>query len=89
MCSLLVDKPEGKRPLGRLGQRWEDNVTINLKETGWNDVNWIHLAQDTDKWWDFVNMEHGNEPSVSTECEKFLDFPRNYWLLRKDSIPCS
>jgi hypothetical protein len=29
---FLVGKPEGKRPLGRLTSRWEDNIKINLIE---------------------------------------------------------
>jgi hypothetical protein len=33
--SILVGKPEGKRPLGRPRHRWVDNVKINLRDTGW------------------------------------------------------
>jgi hypothetical protein len=29
---------------------WEDNIATDPKETGWDDVNWIHLALDKDKW---------------------------------------
>jgi len=29
---VLVGKPEGKRPLGSLGHRWEDNIKTNLLE---------------------------------------------------------
>jgi hypothetical protein len=32
---ILVGKPEGKKPLGRLRHRWEDNVIIDLQEFGW------------------------------------------------------
>jgi hypothetical protein len=42
-------KPEGKRPLGTLQRtrhRWEDNIKMDLRETGWRRVDWIHLAQD-------------------------------------------
>jgi len=42
-------------PLGRLRHRWEYNITIHLKETGLDCMNWIHLAQYMDKWWDLVN----------------------------------
>jgi len=31
---VLVGKPEGKRPLGRLRRRWEDNIKIDLQEVG-------------------------------------------------------
>jgi hypothetical protein len=49
----LVCKLEGNVPLGR--HRWEDNITVHLKETGFDGMNWIHLAQYMDKWWDLVN----------------------------------
>ena len=29
---VLVGKPEGKRPLGRQGRRWEDNINMDLEE---------------------------------------------------------
>jgi hypothetical protein len=43
-CRILVEKPEGKRPLGRRRFRWEENIGMYLKETVWEGVNWIHLA---------------------------------------------
>jgi hypothetical protein len=46
----LVEKSDGKRPLGRPGHRWED-VKMNITETGWDGVDWIHLAQEKDRWW--------------------------------------
>jgi hypothetical protein len=45
----LVGKPEGKRPLGRPRHRWEDGIRMNLKEIGWENVDWIQLAQDRDR----------------------------------------
>jgi hypothetical protein len=47
---------EGKRPLGRPRRRWEDNTRMYLREIGWEIVDWIHLAQDRDKWEAVVNM---------------------------------
>jgi hypothetical protein len=41
---VLVGRPEGKRPVGRLGCRWEDNIKMDLREIGINGVNWIQLA---------------------------------------------
>jgi hypothetical protein len=41
---LLVEKPEGKRPLGRPRRRWVDNIRMDLGEVGWGDVDWIGLA---------------------------------------------
>jgi hypothetical protein len=45
---ILVGKPEGKRPLGRLRYRLDDNIKVHLKEIGCKDVNWIHLAHYND-----------------------------------------
>jgi hypothetical protein len=52
---LLVGKPEGKRPLGRLRRRWVDNIKMDLLEIGWGDVDWIGLTQDKDTWRALVN----------------------------------
>ena len=48
--SVLVRKPEGKRPLGRPRRRWEDNIKISLQEVGGGCEDWMELAQDTDRW---------------------------------------
>jgi hypothetical protein len=48
-------KPEGKRPLGRPRRRWVGNIRMDLVEVGWDDVDWIGLAQDRDRWRAFVN----------------------------------
>jgi hypothetical protein len=48
-CGILVGKPEGKRPLGRPRRRWVDNIKMNLRELGWNGMDWIDLAQDRDQ----------------------------------------
>jgi hypothetical protein len=45
-----VGKPEGKRPLGKPRRRWQDNIRMDLRETGWNGMDWIDLAQDRDQW---------------------------------------
>jgi hypothetical protein len=51
---ILVEKPEGKRPLGRPTRRWEDKVKMDLRDTGW-DMDWIDVAQDMDQWRALVN----------------------------------
>jgi hypothetical protein len=38
---ILVGKPEGEIPLGRCGSRWEDNVKMDLRETGRGGMDWI------------------------------------------------
>jgi hypothetical protein len=55
MYRLLVGKPEGKRPLGRLRRRWMDNIKMRLLEIGLNVVDWIGLAQDRYRWRALVN----------------------------------
>jgi hypothetical protein len=45
-CRILVGKPEGKRRLGRLRRRWVENIKVDLREIGWDCMDWIELAQD-------------------------------------------
>jgi hypothetical protein len=45
---ILVGKPEGKSPLGRLRRRWVNNNKMDLREIEWDGIDWIHLAQDRD-----------------------------------------
>jgi hypothetical protein len=52
---ILVERPEGRRPRGRPRHRWEDNIKTDLREVGWGGMNWIELAQDTDRWRALVN----------------------------------
>jgi hypothetical protein len=40
----------GKRPLGRNRPRWEDNIRMDFRETGWVGVDWMHLVQDMHQW---------------------------------------
>jgi hypothetical protein len=35
---ILVGKPHGKRQLGRLRCKWEDNIKNHLRETGWGGM---------------------------------------------------
>jgi hypothetical protein len=46
---------ERKRPLGRPRRRWIDNIKIDLRERGWDGIDWIDLAQDRDQWRALVN----------------------------------
>jgi hypothetical protein len=59
---LLVGKPEGKIPLGRPRRRWVDNISMDLGEVGWGDVDWIGL-------------EFGIEPSGSMKCWEIIEWP--------------
>ncbi|KAJ4450278.1 hypothetical protein ANN_01698 [Periplaneta americana] len=51
---MLVGRPEGKRPLGRPKRRWEDNIKMDLREVGYDDREWINLAQNRDQWRAYV-----------------------------------
>jgi hypothetical protein len=42
--SILVGRPEGRRPLERPRRRWKDNIKMDLREIGCGDVDWIHWA---------------------------------------------
>jgi len=59
---VLVEKPEGKRPLGRLRCRWKDNIKMGIQGVGCGGMDWIDLV--------FVNavMNLG----VPTNVGKFL-----------------
>jgi hypothetical protein len=52
---LLVEKPEGKRSLGRRRSRWAANIRMDFGEVRWGDVDWIGLAQDRNRWRALVN----------------------------------
>jgi hypothetical protein len=52
---LLVEKPKGKRQLGRPRRRWMDNIRLDLGEVGWGGVDWIGLAQDRNRWTALLN----------------------------------
>jgi hypothetical protein len=53
---VLMGELERKRPLGRPRRRWENNIKLDLQEVGCGDMEWICLAQDRDRWWEFVNV---------------------------------
>jgi hypothetical protein len=52
---VLMEKPEGKRPLGRPRHRWEERIRMDLKEIGWGSADWIQMTQDRDWWRALVN----------------------------------
>jgi hypothetical protein len=63
---ILVGKPERKRPLGGPRHRWVDNIKIDIREIGWDGVDWINLAQDR-------TSEYGNESSGSIKFWEVLE----------------
>jgi len=46
----LVEKLEGKTPLEKPSRRWNDNIRMDIRETGYRGVDWIRLAQDRGQW---------------------------------------
>ena len=53
--SVLLGKPEEKRPLGRPRRRWENNIKMDFQEVDCGGMDWIDLAQDRDRWRTVVN----------------------------------
>jgi hypothetical protein len=53
---ILVGMPEGRRPLERSRRRWVHNIKMDLREIGWDGMDWIDLAQNRDRWRVLVNM---------------------------------
>jgi hypothetical protein len=49
VCTVLVGKSEGKRPLGKPRRGWEDNNRIYFQEVGCGGIDWIELAKDRDR----------------------------------------
>jgi hypothetical protein len=53
--SIVMGKPECKTPLGRQRRRLVDNIKIDLREIGWDGMDWIDPARDRDQWRALVN----------------------------------
>jgi len=52
---VLVEGPEGKRPIGSRRHEWEDNIKKDIQEMGWVGMKWINLAQVRERWRALVN----------------------------------
>jgi hypothetical protein len=76
-CRVLVENPEGNRPVDKPRRRWEDNIKIHLRELGFGGMDWIDLAQDMDQRRYLVNFEF----------HKLGNFLVTERLLKKDSAP--
>jgi hypothetical protein len=68
---FLSENLMGKRPLERPLYRREDNITMALRGTGQDGVDWIQLAQDREQWGG-GSCEHNNEPSASVRSWEVL-----------------
>jgi hypothetical protein len=49
------ESQNGKRALGRPRRTWVDNIKMDLREIGWDGMDWIDLAQDRGQWRALVN----------------------------------
>jgi hypothetical protein len=56
---------------------------MDLREIGWDGVDWIDMAQDRDQWGGLC--EHDIEPSGSIKCWEVLEGLHNWRLLKKGS----
>jgi hypothetical protein len=70
-CKVSVGKPEGKRPLGILRRRWEDNIKMDLQEVGIWGHGLDRAGSDRDKWRALVNAVMNLRGSI--KCGEFLD----------------
>ena len=50
-----MGRPDGKRPPGRPGCRWVDNIKTNFQEVGWRDLDWFDLHKGRNRRQAFVN----------------------------------
>jgi hypothetical protein len=79
MYWIFIDKTERKRPLGLLRLEWVNDIKMNLKETWWEYLDWIHLAQDRNKCQVLLNMLNELSGSVRYQeiplvSEQLLDY---------------
>jgi hypothetical protein len=81
---ILVGMPEGKRPLGRLRHRWVDNITMDLREIGWDGMDWIDLAQDREQRRALVNTAMNFR--ISYNAGKFLSSCTVYSFSRRAQL---
>jgi hypothetical protein len=83
---VLVGKPEGKRPLGRLRRRWEDNIKMDLQEVGGGRGERMELAQDRGRWRALVGTVRNFRGSINAG--NFLTSGKVYWLASQEGL-CS
>jgi hypothetical protein len=69
--TVLFGKSEGKRSLGRPRRRWENNIKVDLRRIGSEDVDWVELVENSDyvKGREFLHQLSDNQH------------------LKKDSVP--
>ena len=71
---ILVEKPEGKRPLVRPRCKWVNYIKMDLQEVGYEGMDWIDLSEDRNSWLSFVNSVMNFSGSI--KCGEFLYYLR-------------
>jgi hypothetical protein len=66
---ILMEKPEGKRPLGRPRHMWEDKIKMDLREKEWGGMYWRDMFRIGANEW---LMNIAMNPWVPYNVEKFL-----------------
>jgi hypothetical protein len=79
----LVVKPEGKRPLAKTRRRWEGNIKMGLRGTGWGGMDYINLAEDRDEWNTVIKL------GGSIKFWEILDQLSDWRHLKMNSAPWS
>jgi hypothetical protein len=46
---ILLERPEGRRPIGKPRRKWEDDIKMDLQDVRWGSMNWFDLARDMDR----------------------------------------
>jgi hypothetical protein len=57
MHMILVGKSEGEIPLGTPRHRWKNDIKMDLSETEWEGMNWIHVTVDRNQCRALVNLQ--------------------------------
>jgi hypothetical protein len=65
--NIVVGKPEGKRPLGRPSRRCDDNIRMDLRETGWEVLDWMNLTYVRVHWRVIINAVMNLRVPLKTE----------------------
>jgi hypothetical protein len=78
------ENPERKRPLGRPRRRWEDNIKMDLREIGWDSMDWIDLAQDRDHCTALANAVMSLRGFI--KCWEILECLYNWRLSRRTEL---
>jgi hypothetical protein len=78
---VLVEKPEGKRPLERPRHRWEDGIRVGVREIGWGSVDCIQSAEDRDRLRVLVNTVMKLRVLTSRRCSCISTLSFGLWWL--------